>query len=107
MTRSADLMHDTWPPPPHRYRIILGNGSIKKVLFIGKIDPVFRSRTDYPVTLYDVSFVSDPGFNLFSFHVGQEKREIILNKECFNVWGGARIRRFRPGGGHRNNSFRE
>ena len=80
MTRSADLVHDTWPPPPHRYRIILGNESIKKVLLIGKIDPVFHGRTDYPVTLYDVSFVPDPGFNLFSLHVVQEKREISLNK---------------------------
>ena len=31
MTRSADLMCDTRPPPPHRSRIILGNGPIKKV----------------------------------------------------------------------------
>ena len=39
-----------------------------------------HSRTDYPVTLYDVSFVPDLGFDLFSFHVIQEKHEIILNK---------------------------
>ena len=30
MTRHADLMHDTWPPPPHRSRIILGDGSTKQ-----------------------------------------------------------------------------
>ena len=31
-------------------------------------------------TLHDVSFVSDLGFHLFSFHVVQVKHEIILNK---------------------------
>ena len=65
MTRSADLMYATRLPPP-RFRIILGDKSIKKVHFIGKTDLVFYSRTDYPVTLYDVSFVPDLGFNLLS-----------------------------------------
>ena len=41
---------------------------------------MFHSRTNHPVTLHDVSFVPDLGFNLFSFHVVQEKHEIILNK---------------------------
>ena len=66
-TRSTDLMYDTRPPPAHRSKVILGDGSIKKVHFIGKVDHLFHSRTDYPVTFYDVSFVPDLGFNLFSF----------------------------------------
>ena len=41
---------------------------------------MFHSKTDHPVTLQDVSFVPDLGFNVFSFHVVQEKHEIILNK---------------------------
>ena len=45
-----------------------------------KLDLVFHSRTNHPVTLHDVSFVPDLGFNLFSFHVVQEKNEIILIK---------------------------
>ena len=57
MTRNADLMYDTKPPSPQRSRIILGDGSIKKVQFVGKIDLVFHSRTDYQVTLHNVSFV--------------------------------------------------
>ena len=80
MTRSADLMYDTRPPSPHRSRIILGDGSIKKVRFVGKLDLVFHSKADHPVTLHGVSFVPDLGFNLFSFHGVQEKHEIILNK---------------------------
>ena len=80
MTRNADLMHDTRRPPPHRSWIILGDELIKKVQFIGKKYLMFHSRTDYPVTLYDVAFVPDLGLNLFSFHVVQEKHEIILNK---------------------------
>ena len=51
MTRNADLMYDTRPPPPRRSRIIAGDGSIKKVQFIGKIDIAFHSRTDFPVSL--------------------------------------------------------
>ena len=51
-----------------------------KVQLIGKIHLVFHSRTDFPVTLYDVSFVLDLEFYLFSFPIVQEKHEIILNK---------------------------
>ena len=80
MTRNADLIYDTRPPSPHRSRIILGDGSIRNVQFVGKLDLVFHSRTDHPITLRDVTFVSDLGFNLFSFYVVQEKHEIILNK---------------------------
>ena len=71
MTRNADLMYATRSPLPHRSRIILGDRSNKKVQFIGKIDLVFHSRTDYIVTLNDVSFVPDLEFNLFSFHIVQ------------------------------------
>ena len=91
MTRNADMMYNTKPPSPHRSRIILGDGSIKKVQFIGKLDLVFHSRTDHPVTLHDVSFVPDLGFNLFSFHVVQEKHEIILNKTGAHLLNGRRV----------------
>ena len=75
MTRNADMMHDTKPPSPHRSRIILGDGSIRKVQFVGKLDLAFHSRTDHTVTLHDVSFVPDLGLNLFSFHVVHESRK--------------------------------
>ncbi|CAN0166366.1 unnamed protein product, partial [Ascophyllum nodosum] len=88
MTRNVDLMYDTRPPPPHRSRIILDDGSMTKVQFIENINLVFHSRTDYSVTLYGVSFVPDLGFNLFSFHVVQEKHEIILNKTGAHLLGG-------------------
>ena len=52
------------------------------------IDLVFHSRTDHPVTLHDVSFVPDLGFNLFSFHVILEKHEIILNKTGAHLLNG-------------------
>ena len=35
MTRNADMMYDTKPPSPHRSRIILGDGSIRKVQLSG------------------------------------------------------------------------
>ena len=86
MTRSAELMYDTKPSSPHRSRIILCDGS--KMQFVGKLDLVFLSRTDYLVTLHGVSFVHDLGFNLFSFHVVQEKHEIILNKSGAHLLDG-------------------
>ena len=88
MTRNADMMYDTRPPSTHRSRIIPGDGSIRKVQFVGKLDLVFHSRTDHPVTLHDVSFVPDLGFNPFSFHVVQEKHEIILNKTGAHLLNG-------------------
>ena len=88
MTWNADLMYNTRPPSPHRSRIILGDGSIEKVHFVEKLDLVFHSRTDHPVTLHDVSFVPDLGVNLFSFHVVQEKHKIILNKTGAHLLGG-------------------
>ena len=86
MARNADLMYDTRPPPPHRSRFILGDGWIKKVQFIGKIDLVFHSRTDSPVILYDASSGPDLGFNLFSFHIVQGKHEMVLNKKWRTYW---------------------
>ena len=88
MTRNAELMYDTELPSPHRSRIILGGGSMRKVQFVGKLDLVFHSRTDHPVTLHDVSFVPDLGFNLFSLHAVQEKHEIILNKTGAHLLNG-------------------
>ena len=88
MTRNAGMMYDTRPLSLHRPRIILGDGSIRKVQFVGKLDLVFHSRTDHLVTLHDVSFVPDLGFNLFSFHVVQEKYETILNKTGAHLLNG-------------------
>ena len=94
MTRNADLMYDTRLPSSHRSRIILGDGSIRKVQLVGKLDLVFHSRTYHPVTLHDVSFVPGLGFNLFKekserpFHVVQEKHEIILNKRGAHLLNG-------------------
>ena len=88
MTRNADMTYDTSSPSPYRSRIILGDGSIRKVQFVEKLDLVFHSRTNHPVTLHGVSFVPDIGFNLFSFHVVQDKHEIILIKTGAHLLNG-------------------
>ena len=62
ITCSVGLMYDTMPLPPHRSKIILGDGPTKNVQFIWKMDLlVFHSKTDFPAALYDVSFVPDLG----------------------------------------------
>ena len=55
---------------------------------MGKVELVFHSRTDHPVTLHDVSFVPDLGLNLFTFHVVREKHEIILNRTGAHLLSG-------------------
>ena len=87
-TRNPDIMYNTRTPSPHRSRIILGDGSIRKVQFVGKLDLVFHSRTGHPVTLHDVYFVPDLGLNLFSFHAVQGKHEIIQNKTGAHLLNG-------------------
>ena len=54
MTRNADMMYETRSPSPHRSRIILGDGSIRKVQFVGKLDLVFQAGliTRSPFTTY-------------------------------------------------------
>ena len=65
MTNNAELMYDTTTPPPNRPRIILGDGSTKKVKFIGKNDLIFHRNTEYPATLYNLSFVLGLGYKYF------------------------------------------
>ena len=75
-------------PPPNRSRVILGDGSAKKVEFIGKFDLIFHSSTKYPVTRYNVSFVPGLGFTVFSFRVLQEHQEIVLNRVGAHIMNG-------------------
>ena len=79
MTRHAYLVYDTRRPTPNSSRTILRDGSIENVQSIGKTNLVFHSRIDFPVTLFNISFVPAPGCGLFCFHVVQERHEIILN----------------------------
>ena len=62
-----------------RSRVRCSRGRSKGVIVFG---------ADHPVTLHDVSFVPDLGFNLFLFHVVQEKHEIILNKTGAHLLNG-------------------
>ena len=55
MTRNADLMYDTKPLSPQRSRIILSDGSIKKVQFVGKSTWCFTAgpTTRSPCIMYN------------------------------------------------------
>ena len=78
MTNNAELMYDARPP---RSRIILGDGSTKKIEFIGKIDLIFPINiTEYEAILYNVSFVPSPGILIFSFHVVQEHNQCYTKR---------------------------
>ena len=66
-TRCANEMYDIRPPPPHRSRIILIDGLIKKVQFIGNIYRIFYNSTHFLVTLCGMSVVPDLDLTLFCF----------------------------------------
>ena len=69
MTNNSELVYNTSPPPSNRYRIIIRDGSTKKVEFIGNIDPIIDSEFEISATLHDVIFEPDLGFDFFLFHV--------------------------------------
>ena len=50
-TRSADVMYNTRPLPPHRSKTVLGDGLMKKAQFIGNIDVIIHSRTNFPIIM--------------------------------------------------------
>ena len=79
VTNNAELMYDTRAPPQNRPRVILGDGSIKKVDF-EKVDITFHSHIKYPATLYSVRFVLGLVFNIFSYYAVQEHHEIGSNR---------------------------
>ena len=80
MTKSAELMYDTRAPAPEQTRVILGNGTTTRVEFVGKIDVVFHSTTDFRVTLQDVSFVPGLRFNLVSLLKVQCTHAVVLDR---------------------------
>ena len=47
MKINAQLMHTTSAPPLNRSRIIIGDGSNKKVEFIGIIYPIFTVKLKF------------------------------------------------------------
>ena len=79
MTNDASKMYCVRPPPLDQRRVITSDGTRLRVECIGNVDVLFHGRSDEPITLIDVSYVTDLKFNPFSFHKAQQTHVIILD----------------------------
>ena len=68
MTHDRTRMYNARPPPPGRETITIGDRRRIKVEYIGNIDVIFHGKSDQRITLIDVAYVPDLGFNLYSLH---------------------------------------
>ena len=55
--------------------------------YVGNIDAIFHGRSDESITLYDVSYVPDLRFNLFSFHKANQTHVITLDVVESHIMG--------------------
>ena len=66
MTHDRTRMYNVRPIPPGRERITIGDRRRIKVEYIGNMDVIFHWKSDQRITLIDVAYVPDLGFNLYS-----------------------------------------
>ena len=68
MTHDRTGMYNARPPLPGRKTITIGYCRRIKVEYIGNIDVIFHGKSDQRITLIDVVYVPDLGFDLHSLH---------------------------------------
>ena len=68
MTHDRTRMYNARPPPPGRETITIGDRRRIKVEYIGNMDVILHGKSDQRITLIDVAYVPDLGFNLYSLH---------------------------------------
>ena len=72
-------IYNVRPLPPGRETIMIGDRRRIRVEYIGNMDVIFRGKTDQRITLIDVAYVPDLGFNLYSLHAVQRTHLIVLD----------------------------
>ena len=70
-------MYNAKPPPLGRETITIGDRRRIKVEYIGNMDAIFQGKSDQRITLIDVAYVLDLGFNLYSLHAAQRPHLIV------------------------------
>ena len=71
MTHDRTRMYNARPPPPGREIITIGGRRRIKVEYIRNMDVIFHGKSDQRITLIDVAYVQNLGFNLYSLHAVQ------------------------------------
>ena len=77
MTHDRTRMYNARPSPPGRKTITIGDRRRIKVEYIGNVDVIFHGKSDQRITLIDVAYVPDLGFNLYSLHAVQRTHLIV------------------------------
>ena len=72
-------MYIARPPPPGRETITIGDRRRINVEYIANMDVIFHGKSDQRITLIDVAYVPDLGFNLYSLHAVQRTHLIVSN----------------------------
>ena len=68
MTHDKTGIYNVRPPPPGRETITIGDRRRSKVEYIENMDVIFHGKTDQRITVIDVAYVPDLGFDLYSLH---------------------------------------
>ena len=66
MTHDRTRMYNMRPPPPGRETITIGDRRRVSVEYIGNMDVIFHGKSDQRITLIDVAYVPDLGFNVLA-----------------------------------------
>ena len=77
MTHDRTRIYNVRPPPPGRETITIEDRRRIKVEYIGNMDVIFHAKTNQRITLIDVAYVPDLGFNLYSLHAVQRTHLIV------------------------------
>ena len=70
-------MYNARSPPPGRETITIGDRRRIKVEYIGNMDVIFHRKSDQRITLIDVAYIPDLGFNLYSLDAVQRTHLIV------------------------------
>ena len=87
MTHDRTRMYNARPPPPGRETITIGDRRRIKVEYIGNMDVIFHGKSDQRITLIDVAYVPDLGFNLHSLHAVQRTHLIVSDAAGTHIIG--------------------
>ena len=87
MTHDGTRMYNARPPPPGRETITIGDRRRIKVEYVGNMDVIFHGKSDQIITLIDVAYVPDLGFNLYSLHAVQRTHLIVSGASGTHIIG--------------------
>ena len=80
-------MYNARPPPPGRETTTIGDRRRISVEYVGNMDVIFHGKSDQRITLIDVAYVPDLGFNLYSLHAVQRTHLIVSDASGTHIIG--------------------